>query len=509
MKKTVTVNLGGYVFHIDDDACIRLDDYLRKIEAGLTDPEEAKEVIHDIELRLSELFKERLGNDRQVINMDDVAYVIKVMGEPEVINENGNGSAGATSSSSRIFGKRMYRDPEGRILGGVCSGLAAYFGMDPVIMRIIMVLTFFVLGPLLYIVLWIAMPEAKTTAQKLEMKGEPVNVENIQRNIKDEFEKVKSSIKKEKTKREVESVFREIFSVMGRVILIFLKVFLGIAGISLILAGVVLLLSFTDIFVFDGWQTGLNGLSDFMLMMVNPAIYNLSLISLFLIIGIPVVAILLGLFRMITHIKTNRYVSSGLGIAWFCGIILMIILLVSQARNFRTESSRTKIITLDSLKTNSLSVNTTIPDLYENEWASGEVHYLWSVDKNDEFEGLYTLTELYILPTEDSVPAIKSELTARGKNKLLAVKSIDTSFSVYSLSDSVLNIAPGFLVNKDSPFRFQKCKLKLYLPEGFKIYLSPGIAQILVRAENTSYLDYYDMGGKNWVMTEKGLKLVE
>ena len=505
MKKTVTVNLGGYVFHIDEDACIRLETYLAKIESGIANKEEAKEVMHDIELRLSELLKERLGGLREVINMDDVNHVVKIMGEPEDINDNAKEDA----SSSRSFGKRMYRDPDNRILGGVGAGLGAYFGIDPVVIRILLVLTFFAFGPLLYIILWIAMPEAKNAAQKLEMRGETVNAENIKKNIKDEYEKVKTSINNKKTRRDIEEIFREIFNVLGRVIMVFVKATIWVIGIALIIGGVVLLFSFTDIFMLDGWQTGLDGLSDFLHMVISPVVFNLIIISLFIIVGIPVVAILLGLIRMVTGMKKNKYVSSGMGITWFCGVIMIIILSATQARNYKIQGSETDIIKLDSIKTKHVVIKTTIPDINENEWSSGEGRYLWSINKNEEFEGIYSMTELYIYPGEDSVPVVRTERLARGKNRALANKNIDTTITLINVKDSVLDVMPGFIIKKDSPFRFQKTKVKIYLPIGYRLDLTPETEQILIRADNTSYLEYYEMAGKSWVMTEKGLKLAE
>lgn len=507
MKKTVTVNLGGFVFHIDEDACIRLESYLKRVEAGMGSPEEAKEVMHDIELRLSELFKERLGAGRQVINMDDVSYVIGVMGEPEDINDK-TGS-GATAPGGKGFGKRMYRDPDNRVLGGVCSGLAAYLGIDPVVVRIVMVLTFFAFGPLLYIVLWIAMPEAKNAAQKLEMRGETVNAENIKKNIRDEYEKVKTSLNSNKTKRDVEDTFREIFTVLGRVILVFVKVIVWIVGISLILAGLALLLSFTDVFLFNGWQTGLDGLSSFMLMFINPAVFNLMVIALFLLIGIPVIAIVMGLFRMVTGMKVNRYLSSGLGIAWMAGVIMMAILVVSQVSNYRHEGNRTDVVKLDSTQAGLITIKTTDSSVCNDEWECDSNPYFWSVNSNDDFNGLYTLTELSLYPAEDSVGVIKTELSARGRSKGKATSAIDTSVVLYEVQDSVIAVTPGMLVPKDKEFRFQRNRLKMYLPVGSRIFISPDAARILKNAENLSYLDTDDMGGKTWVMTGKGLKLEE
>jgi len=205
MKTTITINLGGIVFHIDDDAFEMLHTYLIAVEKQFADEDERKEVMSDIESRLSELFKESLGEKRDVIMKDDVSKVVKIMGEPEDFMDE-EASKESTKSSSweskrkRMYQKttkRLYRDPDNRILGGVCGGLGAYFNTDPLLFRIIFILIALGMGSglIIYIILWIAIPEASTTAQKLEMRGEPITIENIKRAVRDEFENVKRNIR--------------------------------------------------------------------------------------------------------------------------------------------------------------------------------------------------------------------------------------------------------------------------------------------------------------------------
>lgn len=191
MKTTVNINLGGYAFHIDEDAYERLRQYLKNIERELSGESSASEIISDIEGRVAELFRGKLNNYKQVITMKDVEEVMAVMGSPEVIS-GGDTSGESTPRSSR----RMYRDPDGRVFGGVCSGLAAYMNWDPLIIRIIfaILILFGGVGIGLYLILWIVVPEAKTTAQKLEMRGNPVTIENIKESVKNEFETVKKKM---------------------------------------------------------------------------------------------------------------------------------------------------------------------------------------------------------------------------------------------------------------------------------------------------------------------------
>jgi phage shock protein PspC (stress-responsive transcriptional regulator) len=194
MKITVSINLGGYSFNIDEDAYSELKSYLKSLEIHFAGEESSAEILSDIESRMAELFRVRLGT-RQVISMDDVRYVITVLGSPEDISDNETSSGHKRHRSGGY--RRMYRNPDQRIIGGVCSGLAAYFAIDPVIMRILfIVLAFFGgLGVIIYLILYIVLPEARTTAQKIEMKGKPVNIQNIKDTVKREFDNVRRSMK--------------------------------------------------------------------------------------------------------------------------------------------------------------------------------------------------------------------------------------------------------------------------------------------------------------------------
>ena len=158
----------------------------------------------DVEIRLSELFKETLANKRDVIMKEDVSKVIEIMGEPEdFVEETTQESEGTTNREYKRkrreykATRRLYRDPDNRVLGGVCGGLGAYFNTDPLLFRIIFILIFFGMGSglIIYIILWIAIPEALTTAQKLEMRGEAITIENIKKAVREEFENVRKNMK--------------------------------------------------------------------------------------------------------------------------------------------------------------------------------------------------------------------------------------------------------------------------------------------------------------------------
>jgi phage shock protein PspC (stress-responsive transcriptional regulator) len=195
MKITVSINLGGYSFNIDEDAYAELKMYLKNLELHFASEESSSEILSDIESRLSELFRAKITTYKQVVNIDDVRQAISVMGTPEDISDSEGPTAREKFSSPGYH--RMYRDIDHRVIGGVCSGMGAYWDIDPVIVRVIFVAITLAggIGALVYLILYVVLPEARTTAQKIEMKGNPVNIHNITDAVKKEFNTVRKNMK--------------------------------------------------------------------------------------------------------------------------------------------------------------------------------------------------------------------------------------------------------------------------------------------------------------------------
>jgi phage shock protein PspC (stress-responsive transcriptional regulator) len=197
MKKTFTINLSGRVFHIEEDAYETLKKYLVNLTNYFGKDEDGKEITADIEARMAEIFSQKSTDGKNVVTLDWVNEVIETMGTPENFEEE-------TVEEEPLAGqkrhrRKLFRHPESKVFGGVCGGIAAYFDKDPVLVRII----FVVLGlittgaaVLAYLILWIAVPKARTTAQRLEMMGEEVTVKNIEKFLRDEMDSVKDSYNK-------------------------------------------------------------------------------------------------------------------------------------------------------------------------------------------------------------------------------------------------------------------------------------------------------------------------
>ena len=215
MKDIRNINLGGFPFAIDIDAHDTLEHYLHTIESHFRRSEGFEDIVSDIEARIAEILREDYNGDK-VITKKDVEIAIAVMGTPE--------DFGASSSydeeyedlpySEFTFGKKLMRDPSDKILGGVCSGLAAYFGIrDAMWVRAGFGILFFGagIGVIPYLILWGILPEATTASDRLEMRGEEVNVDNIAKEIEEGFEKftdkvteLTDKISKKKVKNKVD-----------------------------------------------------------------------------------------------------------------------------------------------------------------------------------------------------------------------------------------------------------------------------------------------------------------
>ena len=188
MNKTVNINLAGIVFHIDENAFETLNNYLNELKNHFKNEEGGDEILKDIEGRIAELFTERLDK-KEAISLTDINEITTIMGDPsqyddEIEQEQSQESQDKEEDLRKGKRRKVFRDEEDRMIGGVCRGMAHYFDINVLFCRIIFIGILFLIGPgapFLYIMFWIALPSAKTTAEKLEMKGERVNINNIEK----------------------------------------------------------------------------------------------------------------------------------------------------------------------------------------------------------------------------------------------------------------------------------------------------------------------------------------
>ncbi|MCL3780259.1 PspC domain-containing protein [Prolixibacteraceae bacterium JC049] len=534
MKKTFTINISGAVFHIDDDAYDKLRQYLNALNTHFGSSDEGHEIVSDIEARIAELFQEKMKGANTVVNLTWVDEVIEVMGTPQDFMEEDEDQEPASAPFTPPFQKRnpkarrLYRDPDNRVLGGVCGGLGAYFKFDAVILRIILgilvIFPSFIFAPsggtilIVYILLWIVVPKAKSVAQRLEMKGEDVNVSNIEKTVKDEYESVKDKFNEFK-QSETYAKGRQGFSkvggaaassgkMIGKLIVILIGAFLMIVGVSSLL-GISIGVTATDGFLTDLslWDDNVNFsmLTDHF---VNGSDLTWIYISLFLVMGIPAIMLIFVGSKLIFKYKTNNALIglSALGL-WIISVIVLASSVIGQLGNFK--SSTTKTIS-DNIQAKSDTLYLKL----------NQFDYTVSTDPNlslndmrlVENEGEYLLIGEPRLDIEESSSdkvILQKRFRSRGKNHDNAREHLEEVIYNYKSSEDAIYFDEHFKLSEDGKWRDQTLKLTLKIPVGQVIYLDDKLIKIIYDIENVSNVHDRDMVGKYWVMTEEGLTLSE
>lgn len=341
MKKTTTINLNGAVIHIDEDAYQQLAEYLDNLKGHFAGEKGAEEILGDIESRIGDLFKTRLRYGIEVVALRDVNEVIEIMGQPEDFDCDvlGEGEADAHQPSetgptiipspevppiSIKREKTLFRDPDSAYLGGVASGLGWYLGIDAVWVRLLLIILTFFYGAsiLVYLLFWVIVPQARTTPQKMQMKGEPVTVDTITQNIKKE-EKERSS-EPSLASGGGSSVARTVL----RIIFVILAVIIGTVVILFLLPALLLLIPmlFLGANLFDLWV--LPGVSsvvpDFSFAHALAGSIPLIL-GLVFVLGIPLLALLRVILVNLTNGVFSKTVNWMLVIGWIVGLALLVV----------------------------------------------------------------------------------------------------------------------------------------------------------------------------------------
>lgn len=332
MKKTLTVNLGGTVFHIDEDAYRLLDNYLSNLKIHFRKEAGADEILDDIERRISELFAEKLTAGPQVITITDVEEVIARMGKPEDMEAENDSEPSVGNATRTTIHRRLYRNPDDKLLGGVISGMAAYLGWDVTLLRLLLLVVLICgVGTLIpvYIVCWLVIPEARTAAEKLSMRGEAVTVENIGKTVTDGFEKVANGVndymKSDKPRTFLQKLGDALVMVAGWFFKICLVIFAIICSPLLFVFGVVFVaLLFAAVMVAIGGGAALISMFPTfdVILPTSPLSAIVMYIAGILLVGIPLVSLVWAIFSLIF-----KWQPMASGLKW----TLVILWIVSAA----------------------------------------------------------------------------------------------------------------------------------------------------------------------------------
>ena len=506
MNKTVNINLAGIFFHIDEDAYLKLSRYLEAIKRSFTDSQGRSEIIADIEARIAELFSERIQNEKQVVGIKLVDEVITIMGQPEdylvddeIFEDEPKQQYKQKSTSSR----RLYRDTDNSYIGGVAAGLGHYFGIDALWIRLIWVILFFSAGTgvLLYILLWALIPEAKTTAEKLTMTGDPVNISNIEKKIKDGIDTVSENLKNvdlkkhgdklkegfdhvsdnisetvksvdfQKQGNKLKSSSQNFFDAIGSIIMFFLKVVAKFIGIILIIVGISALIALIVAFFTVGITDAVHFPGMDFIDASNAANIPIWLMSLllFFAIGVPFFFIFyLGLKILVNNLKSIGNVAKFtlLGL-WIMAIVGLIVTGVKQATEQAYDANISLAEkTIDISSGDTLKIKMVSHDNY-NKYMHRDYHN-YKISSVDSDQKIISTTDIRFMvkSTTDALASIKINAFARGSSYDLARERAQNINYNYSIINNELKLDSYLITDATNKFSDQHIEIVLYLPEG-------------------------------------------
>jgi len=532
MNKTLTINLANSIFNIDENAYQALQRYLEAVKKYLTGTQGNEEILADVEARISELFSEKLTPEKQVIVLQDVEQIIQVMGQPEdySIDEDIFDEVPKTKTSTRV--KKLYRDGDQKLMGGVCSGIGHYLSIDPLWIRLLFIVFLFGGGfsVITYIILWAIVPEATTTAQKLDMQGEAANLSNIEKKIKEGFDSVSDTVKNADYKG-VENAVKEggnsfikalgdfigiIFSTMGKIISTIFNLFGKFIGLLLILIGSATLLGlFFGLFTVGILDlSNLSGIQFFPLINASELPIWVLSILLFLAVGIPFYGLLyVGLTVVAKNLKKMRNITKvSLFSIWFVAVSCLIFFGIKQANSFSVRGNQIEQVSL--FDANNIGVQ--VPDtLYLMAKSSEHFEYLdhnffdgiaISYDTNGN-EVLYSKrVSVNIKNTIENNISIKTYKSAHGysyedaKNRATAL-----SYNMEQIGNT-LYFEDYFISTPNQKMRNQKIEMSLIIPNGTIVKIDPSMSEIMGWG-NKNDQDMYrkDLPNETWRMGDSGV----
>src|SRR5690554_5687631 len=482
MKKTTTINLAGMVYHIEEDAFQILKDYLTDIKRVFSSQEGVEEMVADIESRIAELFQERLNKNKEVVTYADVEEVISIMGSPNQFDEDYDEAEYEENKSETQFNqkaesKRLYRDTDEGMLAGVSAGLGHYLNIDPVLIRVLWIVLVLVggSGVLVYIIAWIAIPEAKTG-----------------------FKRASNSVKFtiEKGNGAITTVLRMISRLIGFV---------------LIIGGIVSIVALVLVFITKSNFVFVNGIPVFTDVKTGVGLIfedaTLAVWSIFFVALIPIMfLIMLGEMLTLSGKKKSRAFILTLLVIWFAAIVTISVLGAKTGFDFkeRYTSVERQIVQVDSLD---LQVNLFEDDLkISNEMEYSFNNYL-SIDE-EEIKMGYARIE--VLSTPDSIFYYTVERRSQGGTlKSAKINSEDVRYAI-AQDGNVLNIPTRYSFPKSSKFRGQKVTVKIFVPQGKQIVLNGNLEDYPIHVKmNSRFSSDFVKQSSRWVARHYSMKFIE
>jgi len=519
MNKTVSVNIGGFAFIVEENAYHILQSYLTKVKSKFSADE--AEIMVDIEARIAELLKEKIEGSKEVIDEDDINEVIDIMGQPEDYQDDDLENTSTNQDDAEYveaesIKRKLFRDTDNSVIGGVCSGLAKYFDVDVSLIRFLFI--FFVLflgsGILLYIILLLVIPEAKTTADKVQMRGEQVNIDSIKAHFKNIGEDINKNLKEKNVNKKVSSAVNG----FTRAVITIVEAFSRIIGVALVIAGIVGLffvvlyfMGYNDIIPFTSFIKA-DGFYDFLLVIYSSDLLaKIALVNFITVLIIPLFTFIYSGTKMVFDIKSSTYkpLKITLGILFGISVSLLTIVSIRAGVNFSNYGENYEKIGMSEDMGNVLYIEVVDidPTLFKaNEQPFGPQYMDIQSDRFALKDVNIRLKE-GIDSTNFSVNLIEY---SRGINERIAMENaMNVEYHVELRGDTL--IVPSYIIvmNKNK-FRGQGLDIDINIPSGKIVHFGERTHKLMSIHRNyySGYGHTDRIKNTDWVNTPDGIECI-
>lgn len=524
MKKTFSINLNGLLFNIDEDAFEKLNSYLKTLKKHFKNTDGGDDIVTDIEARIAEILKTRVKDLQQIVGISDVDYTIETLGQPFEMDEENE--MGSTKKSKRSYSKkRIFRDPENQILGGVASGLAAYVNIDLVIIRLIFVLSILIggVGIIIYLTLWALTPYASTTAEKIEMEGETVDIKNIEKKVREELESLKDRFQEfsneagdviKKKRQNSASGLNHFSHFLISALRVIFRAFAILFGVVFLLVGIALSIVFAATYLgltpnihFEEFSVEALSFPAFLNNYIITTPYELILnIALFLVLCIPVVGLIFSGVRLIFNLGRQKVFGVSAVVLWVLATMVAFTLSVKTMEQFKTESKQIVAHTFEDIQNDTLNLVVFNQKYYKElkQESSSSIYF-----ENEELmfsseDIFYGNSGLTFGKADGDDFELIIRTSVRGKNIAAAKRRLKSTKYHFELEANNLEIDPYFTLRLNEKWRDQEVTFEIRVPEGKTIYIAK---------EVRNYFQWHywhhsrrHMAGSYWTMTDDGLE---
>ena len=515
MNRTIIININGIVFHIEEDAYDVLRSYMIEVKKHFGNTADSHEIVGDIENRIAEMFNDRIvQGKKEVVTMQDVNDIIAQMGRVSDFETDGHepdyAAEEAYDFAASSGARKLMRDPDDKVFGGVCSGLGHYFGIEARWIRLILVLLviFGGTGLLLYIILWIVMPLARTRADRMAMRGEAPNLQNFKRSFQEEMEGLRSNF----TGAEA-GIKRGLHSAGNFIVRAFI-VLVKIVGVLVIvgLCGglIVLVVAIIASFGFFGADADI---AMFPLNVIEPGLRTPMLVSALVVAIIPFIALVALIIRILFNRSTmGRYTGFALLIVWLIAGGFTAVYATRMLSDFREESTVVEERPLERHPVFYLTRNdmTVIRLQHDSSDRISNIRQR-AVARNRNILDWQSRMHMRIIKVDSSqAPSLTYTYSAHGATYEKAAERAGKINYEFQQQGDTLVFGSHFRIADDDLMRDQKLYLKLNVPVGARLLIERDLQRHIYDLpfnqceENYGYSDRPDK--TEWVMTDSGLK---